>query len=376
MFGGGGNGARQTRSKTAQAAGGIKSIVNVIKTNVTPKAKSKTIITSTQKFTVPPPLPPPKSVLVRNNRPMKLLTVPDQFAPVENSTATKSVAKKKCDAVPIRMSGLFSPIENATPHHQRPAAESLATEVSPLPSVNKRASSTKDTLREIATTLTPKATADAPANYVSPRVTTSRGKSSGRKSRAFATELQQSFCIRNEAVKYFRHQVDNETERLMSLTAKWDKYKREHGDIIDSAYVDLIDVTIGQTRLLVTKKFNQFRELIERCASAGDGEQIVLPSDLDGFWTMVYMQVDNCDARFVKLDSLMAQNWCEDVVAAVEDAAAAAAAPPAVKVRKPKASTVARVGKLSIRSQIKIVQERLRAKKAEMERLGENTPKR
>lgn len=161
-------------------------------------------------------------------------------------------------------------------------------------------------------------------NYVSPFVSTKRGKVSARKERKqrdSVYNLNQSACFdpvidvetrqRREAALYFRKQVDEETNRLMTLADKWQAYKEANGVFMLSEYLDLIDVTTGQTRLLLAKKFGQFRALIEQCES-GAGEQKVLAPDLEGFWSMVYMQVEQCNARFERLDKLKATEWREE----------------------------------------------------------------
>lgn len=52
----------------------------------------------------------------------------------------------------------------------------------------------------------------------------------------------------------------------------------------------MIDVAIGQSHLLINKKFEQFRSLVNRCA-ADVSENPVTCEDLHGFWDMVYIQV-------------------------------------------------------------------------------------
>lgn len=53
---------------------------------------------------------------------------------------------------------------------------------------------------------------------------------------------------------------------------------------------DMINVAIGQSQLLLNKKFKQFRDLIKSCEN-GDSEQIITCEDLHGYWDTAYMQV-------------------------------------------------------------------------------------
>lgn len=52
----------------------------------------------------------------------------------------------------------------------------------------------------------------------------------------------------------------------------------------------MINVAVGQSQLLINKKFEQFRSLIDKCANK-NGENPVTCEDLHGFWDMVYIQV-------------------------------------------------------------------------------------
>lgn len=212
------------------------------------------------------------------------------------------------------MLDVFSPIEpieagpatTTTQPHPKPAAV-VDMNVTPV-----RAPPSSDT--------------DDAINYVSPFVSTARGKVSARKERkqresVYKLDLNRSLepagaaepvetRQRREAARYFRRKVAAETERLGALASDWLRYKTDNSGQLASVYADLIDVTTGQTRLLLAKKFEQFRGLCDRCEQ-GDGELPVLAHDLEGFWSMVYMQVENCDARFERLQQLRSNDWTE-----------------------------------------------------------------
>lgn len=72
----------------------------------------------------------------------------------------------------------------------------------------------------------------------------------------------------------------------------------------------MINVAIGQSQLLINKKFEQFRGLIKRCENK-DPDAPVTCEDLHGFWDMVYIQVVNLDKRFENLKQLKENNWEE-----------------------------------------------------------------
>lgn len=72
----------------------------------------------------------------------------------------------------------------------------------------------------------------------------------------------------------------------------------------------MINVAIGQSQLLINKKFQQFRGLIDRC-EAKIPEAPVTCEDLHGFWDVIHMQVVNIDKRFDNLKTLKDNNWVE-----------------------------------------------------------------
>lgn len=121
---------------------------------------------------------------------------------------------------------------------------------------------------------------ETPNNYVSPYVTISRGGGRSNREEKQALESRQ----RKEAAAYFRLQVQRETNRLDSLVDHWRQYADEH---------ELVNVAIGQTTLLTTSKFKQFKRLIEQCEN-NEGENLVKPEDLEvffHFFSFIYIQI-------------------------------------------------------------------------------------
>lgn len=72
----------------------------------------------------------------------------------------------------------------------------------------------------------------------------------------------------------------------------------------------MINVAIGQSQLLINKKFQQFRGLIDSCF-AKNPEAPVTCEDLHGFWDLIHMQVVNLDKRFDNLRKLRENSWVE-----------------------------------------------------------------
>lgn len=95
-------------------------------------------------------------------------------------------------------------------------------------------------------------------------------------------------AIQATGAAYFHTVLSNEISRLLAICDTWNKYKQS--DDVSEDALDMIDVAVGQANLLINKKFQQFRGLINSCEN-GSGDRPVTCEDLQGFWDMVYMQV-------------------------------------------------------------------------------------
>lgn len=162
-------------------------------------------------------------------------------------------------------------------------------------------------------------------NYVSPFVTLTRGvRRFSAKKEAEARESMYKLDSRKsldfnesvtdrqhrEAAAYFRLQVQQETDRLNAVCNEWSKYLEENKgtEKLPEENVDQIDVAIGQTRLLLRSKFQQFSTLVEQCADTAFTPK-VKPQDLEGFWSLVRIQVDKLTDRFNRLNKLEQNKW-------------------------------------------------------------------
>ncbi|XP_018087757.1 disks large-associated protein 5 isoform X2 [Xenopus laevis] len=106
-------------------------------------------------------------------------------------------------------------------------------------------------------------------------------------------------------VPYFRDILKFEIGRLSLLCCEWDK--RIEMDIPEDAK-DLIRTTVGQTRLLMNERFKQFEGLVDNCEfKRGDKETTC--TDLEGFWDMIYFQIEDVKAKFVNLGKLEENSW-------------------------------------------------------------------
>jgi len=115
----------------------------------------------------------------------------------------------------------------------------------------------------------------------------------------------------NCSVASFRTMVDAETRRLTDLCNTWEmkleKNQEQFSDITEGE----IRCVIGQGRLVMAERFNQFSGLVDNCEFK-QGEKETTCMDLKGFWEMIYFQVEDVDKKFAKLDKLENNNWIED----------------------------------------------------------------
>ncbi|XP_011294008.1 guanylate kinase-associated protein mars [Musca domestica] len=246
---------------------------------------------------------------------------------------------------------------------------------------------------------------ERPINYLSPFVSVSRGKVSMKKEKERRSSVyvihrteeelnnskRQSLLPSNgveepklpqysaevlqtlEAVRYFRKQLQNEIDRLHAKCDLWEEYKKDNLEKLQAVNGDdMIDVTIGQTKLLTSKKFMQFKGLIDRCEARATGINDVPDDgsektknvdavDLEGFWSMLGLQVDNLEKRFDNLERWKANDWQDpDEVKPKPKAKDKNLA----KVKKPKAAPNKARPNSELQKMLRKMQEDMRNKKA------------
>ncbi|XP_048448905.1 disks large-associated protein 5, partial [Rhincodon typus] len=109
-------------------------------------------------------------------------------------------------------------------------------------------------------------------------------------------------------VAHFRGIVQSETESLTGLCQQWEGWANS-AEIPDHVK-DLIRTTVGQARLLMAERFKQFNGLVDDCEFK-TSEKEVTYTDLEGFWDMVYFQVEDVNKKFEHLRKLQENSWEE-----------------------------------------------------------------
>ncbi|KAI9518539.1 hypothetical protein NQZ68_035909 [Dissostichus eleginoides] len=110
-------------------------------------------------------------------------------------------------------------------------------------------------------------------------------------------------------VSYFRSEMSKETDALSALCVLWEP--KVEDESIPEEMRDSIRTVVGQARLLMKQRFKQFGGLVDDC-DLGRGEKITTCTDLQGFWDMVYYQVEDVYKKFEALKVAESQSWVEE----------------------------------------------------------------
>ncbi|XP_012694419.2 disks large-associated protein 5 isoform X1 [Clupea harengus] len=110
-------------------------------------------------------------------------------------------------------------------------------------------------------------------------------------------------------VPYFRAVMVSETESLTELSQQWEPRFEE--DSIPEEMRDRMRTVVGQARLLMKERFGQFRGLVDDCEFSR-GEKITTCTDLQGFWEMIYFQVEDVNRKFNALKEAEGRGWTEE----------------------------------------------------------------
>ncbi|XP_041093729.1 disks large-associated protein 5-like [Polyodon spathula] len=172
-------------------------------------------------------------------------------------------------------------------------------------------------------------------------------------------------------VPYFRGAMKEEAERLTLLSEQWQP-RTEEAEIPEEIR-DLMRTTVGQARLLMAERFKQFAGLVDDCEFKR-GEKETTCTDLEGFWDMIYFQVEDVNKKFTNLTELQESGWQQ--ISHFQ--------PRAKKAVKKKAAPPSRAGKAegssvtAARSRLAAVKAAMKARKQEAElqrKVEEEDPK-
>ncbi|XP_069766217.1 disks large-associated protein 5 isoform X2 [Narcine bancroftii] len=152
-------------------------------------------------------------------------------------------------------------------------------------------------------------------------------------------------------IGYFRGIVTSETENLILLCQQWEEWA--DSEVVPDGVKDLLRTAVGQARLLMAERFKQFQGLVDNCEFK-TSEKKVTCADLEGFWDMVYFQVEDVKKKFERLKMIQENNWEEPSL-------------PKRTVKKKAANIKAEVGKVNVASKSRFAEVKA-ALKAKMKR--------
>ncbi|XP_041103775.1 disks large-associated protein 1-like isoform X1 [Polyodon spathula] len=116
--------------------------------------------------------------------------------------------------------------------------------------------------------------------------------------------VQRSVCHRDGG--WFLKLLQAETDRMEGWCQQMERDEREN-DLPDEV-LGKIRSAVGSAQLLISKKFQQFRELCEENLNP-NAHPLPTSQDLAGFWDMLQLSIENISLKFEELHQLKANNW-------------------------------------------------------------------
>ncbi|XP_041698060.1 disks large-associated protein 1 isoform X3 [Coregonus clupeaformis] len=116
--------------------------------------------------------------------------------------------------------------------------------------------------------------------------------------------VQRSVCQRDG--RWFLKLLQAETDRMEGWCRQMEQDEQEN-DLPDDV-LGKIRLAVGSAQLLMSQKFQQFRELCEENLKP-NAHPRPISQDLAGFWDMLQLSIENISLKFDELHQLKANNW-------------------------------------------------------------------
>ncbi|XP_064188880.1 disks large-associated protein 1 isoform X2 [Anguilla rostrata] len=116
--------------------------------------------------------------------------------------------------------------------------------------------------------------------------------------------VQRSVCQRDG--RWFLKLLQAETDRMEGWCRQMEQDEMEN-DLPDEI-LGKIRSAVGSAQLLMSQKFQQFRELCEENLNP-NAHPRPISQDLAGFWDMLQLSIENISLKFDELHQLKANNW-------------------------------------------------------------------
>uniref|UniRef100_H3CKK0 Discs, large (Drosophila) homolog-associated protein 1a n=1 Tax=Tetraodon nigroviridis TaxID=99883 RepID=H3CKK0_TETNG len=116
--------------------------------------------------------------------------------------------------------------------------------------------------------------------------------------------VQRSVCQRDG--RWFLKLLQAETDRMEGWCRQMELDQRENA--LPEDILGKMRSAVGSAQLLMSQKFQQFRELCEENLNPNAHPRPVA-SDLAGFWDMLQLSIENISLKYDELHQLRANNW-------------------------------------------------------------------
>ncbi|EPB65872.1 hypothetical protein ANCCEY_15050, partial [Ancylostoma ceylanicum] len=113
-------------------------------------------------------------------------------------------------------------------------------------------------------------------------------------------------------VAFFRSfvNVDNEILEFVGSIISWNSGYGEKVEAIPEEAASSIRIAAGKAQLLVRKKLSKFDELVKKNLNPVDGDpQPATLDDLEGYWALVEIELQDIDECFEKVNAYRANGW-------------------------------------------------------------------
>lgn len=126
---------------------------------------------------------------------------------------------------------------------------------------------------------------------------------------------------------YFLGLAEAEERRLSDLCSKCD------GELLSDSVTEeasgKIRAAVGKANLLISQKFRQFQDLCQQHKHPDPDPEAkpTKPEDLQGFWDMVKLQIDDLDDMFTEIDMMRQNGWREIRVASRRSSSSSRSSP-------------------------------------------------
>eukprot|EP00066_Takifugu_rubripes_P008978 XP_003975558.2 PREDICTED: disks large-associated protein 1-like [Takifugu rubripes] len=116
--------------------------------------------------------------------------------------------------------------------------------------------------------------------------------------------VQRSVCQRDG--RWFLKLLQAESDRMEGWCRQMELDQRENA--LPEDILGKMRSAVGSAQLLISQKFQQFRELCEENLNP-NAHPRPIASDLAGFWDMIQLSIENISLKFDELHQLRANNW-------------------------------------------------------------------